>query len=95
MKQITITLDQTDVMKPRPWPIRLDADYKVTSGLGQDDGALLVGFGPAGQQTITVYAEQAVADPASVVGLTATFSDGNLFLWGIPVKTFVVSSKEA
>lgn len=93
MCQITITLDQPDVMKPRPYAIRMDANYKVTSGLGTDDGAHLVGFGPAGEQRITVFAEQAIADPASVVGMTATFSDGNLFVWDIPVKSFVVTGK--
>jgi hypothetical protein len=71
--------------EPAPWPVLVDDEGTVRSGLGEWDNAALVGFGPAGQQTVTVFREQ---DPASVVGMTPTFSDGNLFVWDIPVREF-------
>lgn len=96
MKRMIITYDMQEDTKVTPWPIglaeeRLPQDeqrtrWKVTSGLGPDDGAILVGFGPLTEQRVTVFPEAAAADPASVVGLAASFSDGaGFFEWAIPV----------
>jgi hypothetical protein len=87
----TIIKFQTeDVMQPQPWPIGVDDDGKVTSGLGPDDGAHLVGFGPRDEWTITVLRSQMT--PENVVGLSPTFSDGHgLFQWRNLVSAVVFS----
>ena len=82
MSKLIIDFQHTDVMQPRPWAIGVDADNDVTSGLGPDDGARLIGFGTQGEQSVSVWPEDARKDPASVVGLVPTFSDGdNMFEW--------------
>ncbi len=73
-----------------PWPVGIDHDRFAVAGLGPnlDNTARLVGFGPAGEQTVTVFVDEAMADPSKVVGMTPTFSDGTLFLWNAKVKSF-------
>lgn len=82
MSTMIITFEHKDVMRPRPWPVAIGADNEVLSGLGPDDGATLVGFGPAGEQTITIFPETVREAPEAAIGLTPTFSkDEGLFLW--------------
>jgi hypothetical protein len=77
-----------NVMDPAPWPILLDENWRVLSGMGPEgDGAQLVGFGPAGEQTVEVYAWEAMKHPENVEGMTPTFSDGGLFVWNLPVES--------
>lgn len=71
-----------------PYPIHVDVDGIVRSGLGGDDGARLLGFGPRDAQKVTVPWEDALEAPESVVGLVATFGFGNVFAWDIPVAKF-------
>jgi hypothetical protein len=84
---LLLSYQRDDVKQPQPWPVAVDLQTSlVTSGLGPDDGAFLIGFGPAGEQRITVYLAAAVEKPEVVTGMTATFSkDDNLFLWNIPI----------
>lgn len=83
-KRIVIQFDST-VDGRRPWPVGVDADGTVRSGLGPDDGAKLIGFGPLGANRVDVWPADAVEDPSSVVGLVPTFSDGNFFEWAMPI----------
>lgn len=87
--RMIIQFQHEDVMEPKPWPVVVDENWEVTSGLGYDDGSFLLGFGPAGEQEITVYPRDVVKNPKLAEGLTATFSgkDGKFFLWNIPVAS--------
>lgn len=73
-----------------PWPVAVK-DGVVTSGLGKDDGARLVGFGEQGEYHIAVYPEQVIDDPALAVGLVPTFANGNLFEWSVKVSSVQVT----
>lgn len=88
MSKLIIEFQHEDVMQPRPWPVGVNADDIVTSGLGHDDGARLLGFGLQGEQTVTVFPDAARKDPASIVGLVPTFSSagGGMFEWSHPVR---------
>jgi hypothetical protein len=78
-----------DVMTPKPWPVAIDGNGFVLSGLGSDDGSKLVGFGPKGAFTVTVIRKDMT--PENVVGLVPTFSDGNgFFEWALEVQEVVV-----
>lgn len=88
MSKIIIEFEHTDVMSPRPWPVGINEQAVVTSGLGPDDGATLIGFGPKGAQEITVWLVAASEKPEIVKGLVPTFAsrDGSgLFEWSIPI----------
>ncbi|WP_025157233.1 hypothetical protein [Leifsonia aquatica] len=85
-----IHLEHNDPHDRAPWPIGIDENKRVTSGLGPDDGASLIGFGPAGSYDVTVFAEAALANPESVVGLVATFGNGGMFSWNVPVARLEV-----
>jgi len=92
MSKLIIEFQHEDVMQPRPWPVGVSADDIVTSGLGHDDGARLLGFGPLGEQNVTVSPEAARTDPQSVIGLAPTFSNvgGNMFEWRYLVRELTV-----
>jgi hypothetical protein len=64
----------------RPWPISVDADMSVMSGLGQDDGARLIGFQQPGVQSVVLMASAWVQDLDAAVGLEPVFSNGYLFV---------------
>lgn len=85
-----IHFEHKDIHDPAPWPVAVDGENTVQSGLGRDDGARLIGFGPLGAQRVTVFAEDAIQDPARVVGLAPTFADGNMFSWNMPVSELVI-----
>jgi hypothetical protein len=57
-----------------PWPVQVDEHGTVTLGLGPDDGANLLGFGPLGEQRITVFPIAVFEDPSIAVGLVPTFA---------------------
>jgi hypothetical protein len=87
-----ITFESPDVMASKPWPIGIDVNDNVTSGLGKDDGARLIGFGELGKQYVSVLIEDARDNPESVKGLVPTFAkDGGLFEWSIPVAEFTLT----
>lgn len=89
MSKIIIHFEQQDVHQPQPWPIGI-TDGTVTSGLGKDDGATLIGFAERGTYVVKVFAKAAEADPASVVGLVPVFGNGGMFNWDIPVRSMEV-----
>lgn len=85
---MVIYFEHTDVNKAQPWPIAVDPDGLVQSGLGNDDGSRLLGFGPKNVQAVDVRWQVAALAPDSVIGLVPTFAapDGTgLFLWNIPI----------
>lgn len=88
MNALVIDLKRDDdIMVPAPWPIGIDADNKVTSGLGNDDGAILIGFAKAGEQGLTHYTEDIDAIDWDAEELVPVFSkDGGFFNWNIPVR---------
>lgn len=96
-----ISYRRDNLDKPQPWPVGLDekpvagyddlTHWVVSSGLGDDDGAVLVGFGPVGEYRVVVMPEAAAADPTSAEGLAATFSKGDgFFEWAMPVNELTV-----
>lgn len=69
-----------------PYPVAIDEQNNVMSGLGEDDGARLVGFSPRGKQELAHIVADVRAIPSIAVGLSPTFSDGeNLFLWDLEI----------
>ena len=100
-RRMIISFVNEDIHRPQPWPVGLDENpvpgfesvthWVVSSGLGNDDGAVLVGFGPIHEQHISVLPEVAIDQPHLIEGLAATFSkDGGFFEWAIPVKELSV-----
>lgn len=79
-----------DVMKARPWPVAIDKDDTVTSGLGRDDGAGLLGFQEQGVQRVTVTIEEVMEDPGLAVGLYPVFANGGVFAWALPIRSVTV-----
>ena len=77
----------------QPYAIHVDAEDIARSGLPAEDiGARLLGFGPRGEQRVTVLTDAARDNPESVVGLVATFGFGNVWAWDIPVESLEVRS---
>lgn len=75
----------------RPYPVAVDEQNNVTSGLGEDDGARLAGFSPHGKCEFALSVADVRAIPSIAVGLSPTFSDGeNLFLWNLEIDGVVV-----
>lgn len=69
----------------RPWPISVDANMDVMSGLGEDDGARLIGFQTPGVQSVVLMASEWITDTSKAIGLEPVFSNGNLFVMQGPV----------
>lgn len=92
MSKLIIDFQHDDVMQPKPWPVTIDENNDATSGLGNDDGARLVGFGESGSVgSALILPEDARKDPASVIGLVPTFSTGTgLFWWQHAVRGLTV-----
>lgn len=88
---LIINFEAVDVRSPQPWPVRIDARGLVTSGLGDDDGACLVGFGPAGEQRVTYFADEEL-NLEELVGMQPTFVDpaGKMFLWRLTIASVEV-----
>jgi hypothetical protein len=74
----------------RPWPIAVNEDMTVASGLGSDDGARLIGFQVEGIQSIEVFATEWRVDLSLAVGLEPVFASGGLFV----MRGKVVSAEE-
>jgi len=80
--------------QPQPWPVQVRGNNVVASGLGPDDGATLIGFGPLGRQTITQLPDAVREDPSLAVGLAPSFSNGDgFFEWACLVSE--VETREA
>jgi hypothetical protein len=92
MAKTIIKFESEGLSQSHPWPVGLDENNVVTSGLGPDDGAILIGFGERGQYSIDVVAEDACKNPDSVVGLVPTFvKGGSMFEWTCIVAELTVS----
>ena len=80
-----------------PWPVQVDEQSVVTSGLGHDDGANLLGFGPLGEQRVTVYPIAVWEDPSIAVGLVPSFAakDGKgPFEWQCVVSEVLIYTRK-
>jgi hypothetical protein len=83
---VTLVFKHEEMMKPKPYNVTLDKDYIAVHGLGQDDGAKLIGFGLKGSQTVTVFVDDFKDEPSRAIGLVPSFSDGHgLFEWALEV----------
>lgn len=78
----------------KPYPIAVEEDNKVRSGLGEDDGkSWLIGVGPRGEQSITHLSSAVRKEPGLAVGLSPSFSDGDgFFLWDAEISRVEVRS---
>lgn len=85
MTRLIIEFD-IDKHNQRPWPILVDGEDTVISGLGPDDGSRLLGFGPFGAQRVDIFPEIVRQEPAAAKGLVATFSNGTPFEWQVTVR---------
>lgn len=65
--------DPEDVMEPAPWPIGIDQNNRVTSGLPGEEGATLIGFAEPDEWELYAMANAAVDSPALVKGLCPVF----------------------
>ena len=86
MSKIVIDFKHEDVHQPRPWPVAITDDI-VTSGLGQDDGAVLIGFALAGSQTLAYMPEEIERIDFEAEDFVPVFSaDNRFFNWSIPIR---------
>ena len=89
MNKLIIEFSHPDIMKPKPWPVAIDLETgRAISGLGNDDGALLIGFGVQGKQSVDVWFESGQEFSTDLIkGLVPTFSNnGGFFEWGNPIR---------
>lgn len=88
--KMIIEFSNPDIMQPKPWPVGIDMETgKALSGLGNDDGAMLIGFGIKGAQSVDVWFTPGEEfDGLELIeGLVPTFSNGGgFFEWGTPIK---------
>lgn len=84
---LVITFKNPDIMKPQPWPIYVDEENFVTSGLGEDDGATFIGFAPKGETRFRATVREFDTlnfDEEDVVPVFV--KDEQMFNWNIPIK---------
>jgi hypothetical protein len=87
--QLIIEFKHVDPLAPRPWPVAIDDDNVVTSGLGDDDGAKFIGFARKGEtkyfgSTRDILSIDFVNQDIVPVFQTAT----QMFNWDIPIRGF-------
>lgn len=88
MSKIVIDFKHEDVHQPRPWPVGI-VDGIATSGLGQDDGAILVGFAKEGVQGLSYMPEEIESIDFDAQNIVPIFSNaGGLFNWNLPIRGF-------
>lgn len=86
MSKIVIDFKHEDVHQPRPWPVGI-SDEIVTSGLGADDGAQLIGFAHAGVQGIERFADEWRGIDFEEQDWVPVFSaNGGFFNWNLPIR---------
>lgn len=86
MSKIVIDFKHEDVHQPRPWPIGI-TDEIVTSGLGNDDGAQLIGFAKKDEQVLAYFLEDADDIDFEAEDIVPVFSaDGGFFNWNLPIR---------
>ena len=86
MSKIVIDFKHEDVHQPKPWPVGI-ADGIVTSGLGKDDGAVLIGFAKADTQALAFMPEEIDTIDFEAEDIVPVFSaNGGFFNWNLPVR---------
>ena len=86
MSKIVIDFKHEDVHQPKPWPIGI-TDEIVTSGLGNDDGAQLIGFAKKGEQVLAYFLEDTDDIDFETQDIVPVFSaNGGFFNWDIPIR---------
>ena len=76
-----------DIMVPAPWPVGIDADNKVTSGLGNDDGAVFIGFAQPGVEGLAYMPEDIGDIDFEAEELVPVFSNGGgFFNWNLIIR---------
>lgn len=74
-----------------PWPVAVDGNNRVQSGLGSDDGATLMGFEKPGSHSLEVMVADAIEKPELVLGLHPIFGgSGGMFSWALEVQQLEV-----
>lgn len=73
MTYIIFHQSTASVRDARPWPVVVDDEGEIVHG--RPDARRLIGFGPAGEQRVTILTRDALTRPEDVVGLVPTFSN--------------------
>ena len=86
MSKLIIEFKHSDVMEPRPWPIGINDDNIVTSGLGNDDGAVWIGFARKGEQAYFASPRDIGTLDFETQDIVPVFTNnGQMFNWDIPI----------
>jgi hypothetical protein len=87
MSKLIIEFKHEDVMEPRPWPVGINDDNEVTSGLGNDDGAVWIGFARKGEQAyFASTTDIGTLDFESQDIVPVFTNNGTMFNWDIPIR---------
>ena len=92
MTNVMILQQKSDpVTHARPWPVTVLPDGEAAPRVihGRPDASHLIGFQPGSEQRVTVFGPEAIADPASIVGLVPVYMgpDGIMFAVELPVES--------
>lgn len=87
MSRLIIEFQHTDVHEPAPWPIGINDDNVVTSGLGHDDGAVFLGFARKGQQEYFASPTDIGILDFQAQDIVPVFTNnGTMFNWDIAIR---------
>jgi hypothetical protein len=84
---LIIDFKHSDVNEPRPWPIGINDDNIVTSGLGKDDGAVFIGFARKGEQKYFGSVRDILSIDFENEDIVPVFQTSTqMFNWDIPIR---------
>lgn len=87
MSKLIIDFKHDDVMQPKPWPVAINDDNKVTSGLGNDDGATWNGFARKGEMGFFAAPTDFATIDFEAEDIVPVFTkDDVMFNWDIPIR---------
>lgn len=87
MNAIVIEFKHEDVHQPRSWPIGINDDNIVTSGLGAHDGAVFIGFAHPGVEGLAYTTEDIGDIDFEAEELVPVFSNGHgFFNWDVIIR---------
>jgi hypothetical protein len=87
MNVLIIDFKHADVTRPRPWPVVIDDDNQVISGLGPDDGATFVGFARKGEQRYYASVRDIGTIDFQSQDIVPVFVHHDvMFNWDIPIR---------
>ncbi len=87
MSKLIIEFKHKDVHEPRPWPVGINDDNIVTSGLGPDDGAVWIGFARKGEQAYFAATIDFLDIDFEKQDIVPVFTNnGSMFNWDIPIR---------